>query len=143
MFERNASGTISTCITFGFVADPFPGDEWGDFSVIIVDSAIQALLRLLSDQSDYEDILFMEGPYSLRFSRSRPREIGVKGIKLLCPEVTLHEVTVTDFELVNNLTQSACTLLEWCRSEEWISFDEKQLEVDLSRLLAFQAETGK
>lgn len=128
-------GPATAAICFEFPAREFPAPGWNDCAVVILGWWVAALLRLTRNESAYEVLHFMEGPYCVEVTQTSPGQLHFRAME---GPVRASEVAVSDeraVTFIQGLLLASRSLLDVCRASGWWSPDAQALD-ETSRTLA-------
>ncbi len=67
----SATGTVTGAVFVNLGEKSFPEEDWSDLVLAVVRGWIEAVLRLLENQSDTSELMFLDGPFWLQVTRGR------------------------------------------------------------------------
>ena len=126
--HRYPSGKVMGPIYCQYGPKFFPEPLWDDFAIVILSWWIEAALRLLEQESDYEELLFMDGPFEMSIEREKNFEY----LMTWCDE-QLHKTFSFTINLQNfalQLIKAAEAIIQQCQKEKWDSGDLQSLITD-------------
>lgn len=128
--RESAPATGAITLDLEGVIFPLPG--WNDFVVVILETWLTALLRLVRRTSDAERIHFMEGPYAVDMKRLSTGSIAVCAVER--PNRQRAVAEVMPLALVENALGVGDSVAAFCRKQGQRSLDVERLETALAAL---------
>jgi hypothetical protein len=126
------SGPVTGDITLDVGGVVFPLGGWNDFVIVILESWISALVRLVRRGSDAERVHFMEGPYVVDMKRLNTGAIEVRALER--PNRQRAFAQVMPLELVENAIGAGESVAAFCREHGHQSSDLDRLEMAVAAL---------
>jgi hypothetical protein len=111
----------------------FPEDVWDDFVVIILDWWIQAALRLVTQSSDEEKLLFMDGPFAMFIERLDNSQCEMTWVDTQ-QDGEKFSFTIPFNRFLEQLTKAVDLVINKCQKEKWKSDDLNSLVKDYKML---------
>ncbi len=115
-------------------SEAFPCEDWSDFVVVVLETMVTAVVRLLSGASDKERIHFMEGPYALDLSRLPGRSLQVHAIERRRTDVVQASMDIGAGVFAEELLGRVEQVVTVCRERDIWSDDADKLQAALAVL---------
>ena len=105
--------------------ESFPEENWNDFTVIILTWWHRALLNLItvSKGKASESFDFMDGPYTVKFTKQSINQIRIQGIKTTDYGKVVCESSDTLINIKSALVDSTKLILDEAHKKNWSSND--------------------
>jgi hypothetical protein len=131
---RSPAGLVWTgvCLRVGDLA--FPDARWTDFAVVVLGWWVRVLLALIRGAKDRQEVMFMEGPFSVEVQVTSNITWQVTCIERGPRRLTRAHAAIESRSLLDSAVQAGEGLLELCRSAGWWSTDADVLESGLHDL---------
>lgn len=131
----SSSGAVCGPLWVETMGHAFPDDSWNDFPAVVLGWWGDAALRLECNPKVYFD--WMDGPYRIVCTRSGQQEAVVE-FKKRSTDINYHQETTKYFQIVEELCDNQCKLIEFCRSNTWMGEDIDNLIATYSLLSALR-----
>ena len=125
---RYPSGKVIGPIYCQYGSKFFPEAFWDDFAIVILSWWIEAALRLLEHESDYEELYFMDGPFEISIELGKNSEYLMTWIDEQLHETFSFTINLQNFAL--QLIKAAEVIIQQCQKEKWDSGDLQSLITD-------------
>lgn len=131
---RSQAGVVWTgvCLRLGDL--DFPDAQWTDFAVVVLDAWVRALAALLRGTESRQEIMFMEGPFSVELEAATNRTWQLTCLERGSRQRSRARTLVDSLSLSESAIQTSGELLELCRAKDWWSADAAALESSLLEL---------
>ena len=110
----------------------FPGKNWDDFVVVVVDWLTQELIDLNFDKNKVAEAPFMEGCFKLSITVDKQNQCIIKfveGEKLSGDQEIIHKNITIPFEDLKNEVKKACELLLYMKETKELDFEKDYEEL--------------
>lgn len=136
--EVSPHGAVTGRIYFRLDADAFPDWAWNDFVLIVVGWWVHTVLQLGSDSCTEVELMFMDGPFTVRLHRHGDDQLLVE----MCERSRdgrhrIAQTTIVSLTgLARDIAQAARVVLEFCSGHSVSGRDVEKLEHGLAAIEA-------
>jgi hypothetical protein len=121
--HRSGRGSITGIIHFTFGETHFPGQNWSDFVVVILDWWISAL----KSNDRHITLQFMDGPYRIKITRESDGSATLDCVESRKQEVVVFSDRIRFKEFSDQVEEAGKRALATCHAQNWESDDLKGL----------------
>ena len=118
---------ITGIVSLGFNGFFFPEKEWNDFIIILINNWLNSSYNLLIGTSDYEEFLFMDGPYYLKVKRIDVVNCKIECVESFNKENILYTTRLNINFLHTEIFRNAFFLQQFCEKNNWNTDEVQEL----------------
>ena len=126
-FYLNEGGAVIGIICFSVDDWYFPGENWDDFVVVMLDWLTRELVELTFNKEKIAESPFMEGCFKIALSLDTEGKCiiqFIEGEKLAGDDEIIHKTVTVPFEEVKSEVKKACELLLKMKETKELDFQE-------------------
>lgn len=126
-FYLNEGGAVIGVICFSVDGWYFPGENWDDFVVVMLDWLTQELIELNFNKNKTAEAPFMEGCFKISLALDNQKQCiiqFIEGEKLAEDKEIIHKTITVPFEDVKSEVKKACELLLHMKETKELDFEE-------------------
>jgi len=134
-FYLNEGGAVIGIICFSVDDWYFPGENWDDFVVVMLDWLTQELIKVNFNRNKRAEAPFMEGCFKVSFTLDKNSQCTIQfieGEKLAGDDEIIHKTITVPFEDVKNEVKEACELLLKIKETKELDFEEDYENLKIS-----------
>ena len=112
----------------------FPAEGWNDLVVVVLGWWVNAVLRLLSNDSSCEVVNFMDGPYTVRVSMTSAEMLEFRALAGIGRDIEKAKGEALPNAFAESLISQSHEVISACRRQGWWSRDAEDLASSLGLL---------
>lgn len=116
-------------VYFSFKNDCFPERGWNDFVPVVLHWWLPSAGEIYSNNSDYEKLVFMDGPFYVEVNSVNGEMCG---IKFFHERNEVGSIEISKKIFFTEIFNAAKSFLEVCESKRWLSSEITQLQEQLN-----------